>query len=181
MAPHLKRISKLLSLVLRHQPEAIGITLDENGWVTVDELLAKLAAKGHRVDRETLEEVVTTNDKQRFSFSEDGLRIRANQGHSVSVDLELEALTPPDLLYHGTATRNLEAILDQGLQPQARQHVHLSPDEETATKVGMRHGKPVVLHVDAKAMAEAGHAFYRSANGVWLTAAVPPEFLSRPS
>ena len=169
--------SKFLSLILRHQPEKIGLSLDANGWADVAELLRLSAAAGKPLTRTLLEEVVTTSDKQRFVLSEDGLKIRANQGHSISVDLGLTPQVPPPVLFHGTATRFLESIRQQGLLKGSRQHVHLSPDEVTATKVGQRHGKPVVLKVTAGEMHAAGRLFYCSANGVWLTDYVPPVFL----
>lgn len=177
MDPSLVRLSKFLSLVLRHEPETIGLALDPNGWVAVDELLAAAAKAGTPIAPESLRQVVATNDKKRFAFSEDGLRIRASQGHSVEVDLDLPPSVPPDVLFHGTATRFLDPIRAEGLRAQSRQHVHLSPDEATAVKVGMRHGKPVVLRVHAGRMHQAGHVFFLSANGVWLTAAVPPDYL----
>lgn len=174
--PH-DQISKLLSLVLRHQPEAIGLTLDEQGWADVDDLLQRLADQGKPVTRECLAEVVATNAKQRFRLSDDGQRIRANQGHSLAVLLDLTPLTPPATLFHGTATRFLPAILAEGLTRRQRQHVHLSADSATATAVGQRHGKPVVLALDAAAMHRDGYLFYRSDNGVWLTDQVPPRYL----
>jgi putative RNA 2'-phosphotransferase len=180
MDPRLVRLSKFLSLVLRHDPGTIGITLDPNGWVPVDELLSAAARKGKSITREQLDEVVATNDKKRFAFSEDGTRIRASQGHSVEVDLALDPVEPPEHLFHGTATRSVESIRAEGLVRQSRQHVHLSPDEETAIRVGQRHGKPVVLIVRSGQMHRDGHAFYRSDNGVWLTASVPPEYLEIP-
>ena len=181
MDKELARLSKFLSLVLRHEPSRIGLTLDSGGWVTVDELLRAVTQAGLPLTRVTLARIVAENDKQRFRFSEDGLRIRANQGHSVAIDLGLTPLTPPDLLYHGTATRFLESIRQEGLRPQSRQHVHLSPDVTTATKVGQRHGKPVVLTVKSGAMHSAGYHFYQSDNGVWLTAHVPPSYLMIPT
>ncbi|MFF4600862.1 RNA 2'-phosphotransferase [Amycolatopsis sp. NPDC001319] len=172
------RVSKRLSRHLRHDPSAIGLTLDAAGWVGVDELLAALRLHGVRVSRAELAEVVERNNKQRFAFDESGRRIRANQGHSVTVELGLERLTPPEVLYHGTATRFLPAIYREGLRPMRRHAVHLSAAVETALAVGARHGRPVVLRVAAGAMAAAGHEFQRSENGVWLTAAVAPEFLT---
>lgn len=171
--------SKFLSYVLRHAPDSIGITLDSQGWVAVDELLAKANAAGRALDIKSLKQVVATSDKKRFTFNEDMTRIRAAQGHSVKVDLGKQPSAPPVVLYHGTATRHLPAILQEGLKPMSRQKVHLSPDIETATKVGQRHGKPVVLRVDSRAMHEAGYAFWQADNGVWLTDAVSPEFLSQ--
>ncbi|WP_377268794.1 RNA 2'-phosphotransferase [Peterkaempfera sp. SMS 1(5)a] len=172
------RVSKYLSLVLRHDPAAAGISLDDAGWVGVEELLAALARKGRRISRDQLDHVVATNNKKRFAYSDDGLRIRASQGHSVAVDLGLAPAEPPPLLYHGTASRSLAAVLREGLRPMSRQHVHLSVDRETAVRVGARHGRPVVLAVDAAGMAAAGHLFRVSANGVWLADTVPPQFLS---
>lgn len=176
----LKRTSKFLSLVLRHDPTSIGIVLDEAGWTSVASLLAALAKHGYPLTRDELEELVRSSDKQRFALSEDGTRIRANQGHSVEVDLELPAATPPARLYHGTVPKVLDAIREQGLRKGTRQHVHLSADLETASNVGARRGKPVIVVVRAQEMAATGHLFYRSANGVWLTDFVPPEFLELP-
>lgn len=180
MTSDLVRLSKFLSLVLRHEPERIGITLDSNGWVAVDDLLAAADRAGKPISREHLDLVVATNDKKRFAFSSDGSRIRASQGHSVEVDLDLPPAAPPERLFHGTATRFLDTIRAEGLRPQSRQHVHLSPDEETAIKVGQRHGKPVVLVVLAGELHRDGNVFYRSENGVWLTAAVPARYLEIP-
>lgn len=173
----LVRTSKLLSRVLRHAPEHIGITLDRAGWVAVDDLLAALARSGKPLSRTELEEVVATDDKQRFAFSEDGGRIRASQGHSIEIDLGLKPVAPPELLFHGTVAKAVAAILASGLTPQTRQYVHLSPDVETARKVGSRRGKPVILRVAAGHMHQERHVFYRSANGVWLTSAVPPDYI----
>ena len=173
------RVSKRLSRHLRHAPGDLGITLTPDGWVEVDILLAALRRNGLHLTRAQLDEVVAGNDKQRFAFDESGLRIRASQGHSVDVDLALPAAIPPDVLYHGTVSRFLDAILREGLRPMKRHAVHLSADPATARTVGARRGVPVVLTVDARAMARAGHEFQLSANGVWLTAAVPPGFLRR--
>ncbi|MEU6766440.1 RNA 2'-phosphotransferase [Streptomyces sp. NPDC046853] len=173
------KVSKYLSKHLRHQPERIGLTLDENGWVEIDALVAAAEAHGFRFTRAELDHVVAVNDKQRFAV-EDG-RIRASQGHSVDVDLDLPAATPPPYLFHGTVARNTAAIRAEGLRPMNRHAVHLSPDRETATRVGARRGRPVVLSVDAGAMHRDGHAFQVSANGVWLTAAVPPGYIRFPS
>ncbi len=173
----LVKISKYLSKHLRHQPERLGLELAPGGWVRVDDLLAALARNNFPVTREQLEAVVAGNDKQRFAFDPTGTLIRANQGHSTPVDLRLEPATPPALLYHGTASDNVEPIRRTGLLKMARHHVHLSIDVPTATKVGARHGKPVVFEVDAAAMHAAGYTFSVSANGVWLTDAVPPEYL----
>ncbi|AWT44245.1 MULTISPECIES: RNA 2'-phosphotransferase [Streptomyces] len=172
------KVSKYLSKHLRHQPDRIGITLDEGGWVEIDTLIAAAAAHGFRFTREELDHVVATNDKKRFAA--DGTRIRASQGHSVDVDLGLPAATPPPYLYHGTVTRHLDAIRAEGLRPMNRHAVHLSADRETATRVGARRGRPVVLAVDAGAMHHDGHVFHVSANGVWLTEAVPARYLRFP-
>ncbi|GAA0697967.1 RNA 2'-phosphotransferase [Kitasatospora atroaurantiaca] len=172
------KTSKTLSRILRHDPGSAGITLDEAGWVRVDTLLAALARRGTRLSRAELDHVVETNNKRRFAYSEDGLSIRASQGHSVAVDLGLAATEPPPVLYHGTTGRALDAILQEGLRPMSRQDVHLSADTETAVRVGSRHGRPVVLVVDAAAMSAAGHVFRVSANGVWLTDTVAPEYLT---
>ena len=172
-----KDISKLLSLVLRHQPEALGIQLDQNGWTKVDSLLEKLKEKSADVDFERLEQIVYANDKQRFSFNADLTKIRANQGHSVNVDVELKSQLPPALLYHGTVDKFMDGIRAEGLKKGSRLHVHLSKDLETATKVGSRRGKPIILTIFASQMAEAGHMFYLSENGVWLCDAVPPSFI----
>lgn len=172
------RLSKLLSYVLRHNPSAIGIVLDENGWTELDTLLAKLAEKGEMVDSKLLQYMVASNAKQRFDFSEDGLKIRASQGHSVEVQLDYKQQQPPAILFHGTPERFVANILQDGLQKMRRHHVHLSADVETAKKVGLRRGKPVILKVDAEAMAKQGYSFYISDNGVWLTDAVAPQFIS---
>ncbi|BCL21596.1 RNA 2'-phosphotransferase [Streptomyces tuirus] len=172
------KVSKYLSKHLRHQPERIGLTLDEAGWVEIDTLIAAATAHGFRFTRDELDHVVATNDKRRFAV--EGTRIRASQGHSVEVDLGLAPATPPARLYHGTVDRSLDAIRAQGLRPMNRHAVHLSPDRETATRVGARRGRPVVLTVDAGAMHRDGHAFHVSANGVWLTDAVPARYLRFP-
>ncbi|WP_329049973.1 RNA 2'-phosphotransferase [Amycolatopsis sp. NBC_01488] len=168
------RISKRLSLHLRHDPAALGLTLAPGGWVPIDALLRALS-----ITREQLDEVVETNAKRRFAFDETGTRIRASQGHSVAVDLGLADAAPPDVLYHGTVAKFLDAILREGLRPMNRHAVHLSATIDTARTVGARRGKPVILRVDAAGMTAAGHAFQVSANGVWLTASVPPEYLYR--
>ncbi|WLQ34991.1 RNA 2'-phosphotransferase [Streptomyces castrisilvae] len=172
------KVSKYLSRHLRHQPERIGITLDAHGWVPIDELLHAAARHHFPVTRAELDHVVLSNDKQRFAV--EGDRIRASQGHTVDVDLGLPPAEPPAYLYHGTVGRALDAIRAEGLRPMNRTHVHLSPDRETATRVGARRGRPVVLSVDAGAMHRAGHTFRVSANGVWLASAVPAEFLRLP-
>lgn len=172
-----KHISKLLSLALRHKPEALGIELDGEGWAYVDTILLRMQQKGLKIDLPKLQEIVAQNDKQRFSFNATGTKIRANQGHSIPVDLNLMPLAPPPVLYHGTARQNLQSILKDGLQRRSRQYVHLSSDSDTALRVGQRHGTPVILIVQSAALHQAGYHFYQSVNGVWLTAAVPPEFL----
>ncbi|MEN6494028.1 MAG: RNA 2'-phosphotransferase [Thermoguttaceae bacterium] len=180
MNPQQVQLSKFLSYVLRHRPDSVGLSLDEAGWVSVDELLEAARRHGQPFSRAELDEVVATNDKKRFSFSPDRLRIRASQGHSVPVELGLEPLEPPELLYHGTVARFLDSIRRQGLLRGSRHHVHLSPDRETAQKVGSRRGRPVVLVVEASRLHGAGCPFFRSANGVWLTEHVPPEYLRFP-
>ncbi|GGX11910.1 putative RNA 2'-phosphotransferase [Streptomyces malachitofuscus] len=172
------KVSKYLAKHLRHQPGRIGLTLDEGGWVEIDALISAASAHGFRFTREELDHVVATNDKRRFAV--EGTRIRASQGHSVEVDLGLPTATPPPYLYHGTVARNLEAIRAEGLRPMNRHAVHLSADRETATRVGARRGSPVVLSVDAGAMHRDGHVFHVSANGVWLTQAVPSRYLRFP-
>jgi putative RNA 2'-phosphotransferase len=172
------KVSKYLSKHLRHEPESLGLTLAPGGWVDVDELLAACERNRFSVSRAELEEVVSTSDKQRFSFDPSGTRIRANQGHSTEVDLQLEPATPPDVLYHGTAEKTVPLIQSAGLLKMARHHVHLSPDVPTALKVGSRHGRPFVFAVDAAGMARDGHTFFRSENGVWLVDAVPARYLS---
>jgi putative RNA 2'-phosphotransferase len=181
MDARLVRTSKFLSKVLRHVPESVGLRLDDAGWVDVDELLAAAEGAGVPLDRPTLERVVAENDKQRFALSADGVRIRASQGHSVPVELGLAPAVPPEVLFHGTADRNLESIRVQGLVPGRRTHVHLSPDEATAVTVGRRHGRPIVLRIEAGEMHRAGHLFFRSDNGVWLTASVPPGHIRFPT
>jgi putative RNA 2'-phosphotransferase len=171
------RLSKRLSYWLRHRPDDAGLTLDDAGWADVAAVLGAFAASGLAVDRMTLDRVVGDNDKQRFEYSPDGLSIRARQGHSIMVEAGWEEREPPELLYHGTVEKALGAILAQGLRPMARHHVHLSGDLDTARKVGMRRGQPVILEVAARECRAAGHVFHLSANGVWLVDAVPPEFL----
>jgi putative RNA 2'-phosphotransferase len=177
MEKQLKHISKFLSLVLRHEPEQIGLTLDEEGWADVAELIEKMSKKGAHLDFETLQMVVDTNDKKRFAFNEDKTRIRASQGHTVEIDLNLPPQVPPTILYHGTAISNLPVIKEKGLVRMERQHLHLSAEQGTAKNVGGRHGKPVVLTIQALAMHKKGYVFYLSANGVWLTDHVPAEFI----
>lgn len=171
------KYSKFLSLVLRHKPDVVGIKLDRNGWADVDELLRRCSAVGRSMTRQDLDYIVETNNKKRFSYSEDGKRIRANQGHSVDIQLGLESREPPCYLWHGTATRFLDSIFRDGLQKRQRQHVHLSADRETASKVGQRHGKLALLRIPALKMHQDGHEFFLSDNGVWLTCSVPPQYL----
>lgn len=173
-----KQISKYLATHLRHEPQRIGLALDAHGWVAVDDLLRAAAVHGFPIGPTELEQVVAANDKQRYAFDAAGTRIRAQQGHSVPVDLDLPATDPPPWLYHGTVARFLTAIRDDGLRPMNRQAVHLSPDRQTAQRVGARRGRPVVLAVDAAAMHADGHVFRVSGNGVWLVDAVPPAYLS---
>ncbi|EHQ25154.1 RNA 2'-phosphotransferase [Mucilaginibacter paludis] len=170
-------ISKFLSLVLRHQPELIGIEMDEQGWVKVTDLLEKANAHGKALNMDVLKYVVDTNAKKRFAFDESQTYIRASQGHSVEVELGYLPQIPPEILYHGTGSQSVDAILKTGLEKRARQHVHLSHDVETATKVGSRHGKPVILKVLAADMHQQGYAFYLSENKVWITDGVPAQFL----
>ncbi len=169
---HLTTISKMIALILRHKPETIGITLDEHGWANVDELL-----KGVGIYMDTLELIVNTDDKQRYSFNEDKTLIRANQGHSVPVDVELEEVKPPEFLWHGTGEKYARSICAEGLIPKSRLYVHLSLGKETAIDVGKRHGKPVLFRIPALKMYENGYKFYLSKNGVWLTKRVPAEYL----
>lgn len=176
----LTKISKFLSLVLRHKPGAIGLQLDQAGWASISELIEKAGKSGVRMTSELIRQVVATSDKQRFSISADGSRIRANQGHSVPVDLGLQATVPPERLYYGTAIRNLNVIRQENIRRGGRTHVHLSQDEATARNVGKRHGSPVVLTIMAREMAGVGFTFFRSVNGVWLTEWVPAEFIAFP-
>jgi putative RNA 2'-phosphotransferase len=173
----LVQLSKRLSFVLRHRPDSIGIQLDTAGWVSVSTLLAALARHGTPLTATELERVVRENSKQRFALSEDGQQIRANQGHSLDVELGYAPSQPPPILYHGTADQFLASIRQQGLVKGARHHVHLSAARDTAQAVGSRHGRPVVLEIAAEAMVAAGHSFFVSANGVWLTEQVPAAFI----
>ncbi len=175
-----QKISKFLSYVLRHRPEEIGLALDVNGWAMVSELISKSKAASIHLTEDMLREIVRTSDKQRFALSDDGRKIRANQGHSIEVDLALEPTEPPGILFHGTAIRFIATIRQEGLKPMNRQHVHLSPDEATAIKVGQRHGKPVVLKIRAGEMFRSRKVFYLSANGVWLTDSVEAKSVEFP-
>lgn len=177
----LVRLSKWISLRLRHDPAGIGLAVDRAGWAAVDDLIAASARHGVRFDRASLARVVEQNNKRRFEFDETGERIRARQGHSIDVELGYADAAPPDRLYHGTADRFLPEIRLRGLLPMSRHDVHLSADLATAHAVGVRHGKPIVLNVDAAAMAADGHTFRVTGNGVWLTAAVPPQYLREPA
>ena len=178
MQPRLTTVSKYLAKYLRHAPHELGLTLRPGGWVPVDELLAAAERQGFPITYDELIECVETNEKRRFLFDETGDLIRANQGHSVEVDLQLEECAPPEVLYHGTVERFLPSIQAEGLNKGKRHHVHLSRDVETAMKVGARRGRPVILKVDVGGMHTDGHKFYRSTNGVWLTDSVPPRYLT---
>lgn len=175
----LERLSKFISMILRHKPQVIGITLDEHGWADVDELIKGINETGEEVkfSKDTLEIIVKTDKKQRYSFSQDKTLIRANQGHSIPVDVELEKKEPPKVLYHGTGSRFVKSIQEQGLFPMERLYVHLSTDVETATNVGKRHGTPVIFQVNAEQMQKDGYDFFQSVNGVWLTKEVPAKYL----
>lgn len=171
-----ERLSKFISMILRHKPEVIGITLDEHGWANVDELVEGIN-KNEAFSKATLEKIVKTDKKQRYSFSQDKTLIRANQGHSIPVDVELEKKEPPKVLYHGTGVKSVKAIQEQGLLPMERLYVHLSTDVETATNVGKRHGTPVIFQVNAEQMQKDGYDFFQSVNGVWLIKEVPVKYL----
>ena len=176
----IRKTSKFISLILRHLPETVGIQLDEHGWADVKELIDGInQAGGQSLDRELLEEIVRTDEKQRYSFNEDHNLIRANQGHSISVDVELEEKIPPDVLWHGTGEKYASSIDVQGLVPKRRLYVHLSSDSKMARAVGARYGKPVIYEVDCRRMAEDGHRFYLSVNHVWLVKEVPPQYLKK--
>ncbi len=174
-----KRLSRFLSLVLRHQPDKLGLTLDAQGWAQVDELMSALQINNPSLSLDDLKRMVATNSKQRFAFNEEMTKIRANQGHSIPIELGLEQQIPPNVLYHGTAKQNVPSIAAHGLTKQQRHHVHLSTDKQTALTVGQRHGKAVVFEVMAGQMSQAGFKFYVSDNGVWLTDHVPYEYLSQ--
>lgn len=173
-----KKASKFMSLLLRHSPETIGLELDNSGWARISDLISLTESHDNPLTLPLILEAVETNDKQRFSISSEGLRIRANQGHSLQVELNLKTQQPPAKLYHGTATRFLNSILSEGLTKQNRQHVHLTDNVDTARKVGVRHGKLALLEVDAGEMHSLGKIFYCSENGVWLTESVPADFIS---
>lgn len=173
----LVKLSKFLSLVLRHKPDEIGIELDSQGWVEVEELLNKIKENGNEISFEELKYIVDTSDKKRFAFNEDSSKIRANQGHSIDIKLDFKEVIPPDFLYHGTAEKNIESILKTGLNKGNRHHVHLSINKETALKVGSRHGKAIILKIKSKEMYENGIKFYISENNVWLTDFVSKEYI----
>jgi putative RNA 2'-phosphotransferase len=175
-----KNVSRFLSLVLRHKPETIGLKLDKGGWVDVDVLIQKLGEHGNKVTRKDIEEIVATNDKKRYVLSDDGQRIKAAQGHSLDVELELKKERPPEVLYHGTVEAALPFIRKDGLSKMQRHHVHLSKDRETAIKVGSRRGEPIILEIQAERMNADGHVFFLSDNGVWLTDKVPAEYIVFP-
>lgn len=172
----LTKTSRYLSLILRHKPEEAGVVLDEHGWANVDELIEGVSKK-YEIDLDILEEIVRTDDKQRYSFNEDHTLIRANQGHSIPVDVELEAVEPPEYLYHGSAMKYFDSICELGLIPKSRLYVHLSEDIPKAYEVGKRHGESIVFRVRSGEMRRSGFAFYRSVNGVWLTKEVPVEYV----
>ena len=176
MSKNLDSTSKFLSLILRHKPETIGIELDEHGWADVEELIRGMS-KTHEFNMDILEEIVRTDNKQRYSFNDDKTLIRANQGHSIPVDVELEKMEPPEYLYHGTGEKYRNSIDKEGLKPKSRLYVHLSADTDTAINVGRRHGRPVIYRVSSGAMQKAGYEFYRSVNGVWLTKEVPARYI----
>ena len=176
----MRNTSKFISLILRHNPQVIGISLDEHGWADVQDLIEGInCSEGHFLDMDTLEEIVRTDEKQRYSFNEDHTLIRANQGHSIPVDVELEEKISPDILWHGTGQKYVSSIDVQGLIPKSRLYVHLSSDVETARKVGSRHGRPVIYQVNCRKMTEDGYRFFLSANHVWLTKEVPAEYLKK--
>jgi putative RNA 2'-phosphotransferase len=178
MSSKLESTSKFLSYVLRHRPESISLALDSEGWAKIDQLIRLANGQGKELTRELLLKIVATSDKQRFAVSLDGSRIRANQGHSIQVNLNLHPQIPPKILFHGTATRFIASIRTQGLVAGARQYVHLSVDRSTALQVGRRYGKPLLLEVNALAMSHSGYEFFMSQNGIWLTQAVPVDFIS---
>ncbi len=173
------KLSKFLSLILRHQPEVIGLSLNSNGWADVNELISKLTSSGKQIDFETLENVVETDNKKRYRFNDDKSKIRANQGHSLNIDLGYEPKVPPRILYHGTGQKYEDSILKTGIEKRDRHHVHLSTDIETAKNVGQRHGKPIIFEILAEAMYNDGYEFFVSENGVWLTHNIPVKYLRK--
>ena len=174
---NLKKTSKFLSYILRHNPAEIGVELDEQGWVNINELIDKANSNGQNMTRALLDEVVQTNDKQRFAMSEDSKLIRANQGHSIKIDLDLLPESPPSVLLHGTAKKSIAAIKESGLKKMARHHVHLTENQAVACAVGQRYGKLILLEIDSKSMTEDGYIFFKTANGVWLVESVPIEYI----
>lgn len=176
MNDEMTETSKLIAYMLRHRPNEFGLSMDQHGWVDANEVVKAVAAR-HKFDAKMLEAIVASDEKKRYSFNEDKSKIRANQGHSIQVDVEMPERIPPEVLYHGTGEKYVEQILKSGLLPKSRLHVHLSKDHDTAVSVGSRHGKPAVFEVRAKAMHDAGHKFWLSENEVWLTKAVPVEFM----
>lgn len=174
-----KEISKYISLILRHRPDTIGISLDEHGWADVEEMLEGINKTGTVIDKALLEKIVKEDNKQRYSFNDEHTLIRANQGHSIPVDVGLEEVIPPEILYHGTGEKFVSSIDQQGLIPKSRLYVHISGDKDTARTVGMRHGKPVVYKIKSGDMHIDGYVFYKSVNGVWLTKEVPPKYLEK--
>lgn len=175
-----EKTSRFISMILRHRPEAVGISLDAHGWADVQALISGInRSGGHTIDMEILEEIVRTDEKQRYSFNNDHTKIRANQGHSIPVDVELEEKNPPDMLWHGTGEKYVPSIDARGLIPKGRLYVHLSSDRETARKVGSRHGKPVIYEIDCRKMKEDGYRFFLSANHIWLTKEVPAQYLKK--
>lgn len=175
----MRKISIFLSLILRHRPDVINITLDEHGWADVNELIENInKTRDYKMTFEILEKIVASDEKMRYSFNEDKTKIRANQGHSINVDVELKTQTPPEYLYHGTADKSLDSIISNGIESRSRLHVHLTDNKETAVKTGTRHGKPVVLKINALDMHANGHKFYLSENNVWLTDSVPSKYIT---
>ena len=177
MSERLVKLGRFISLILRHSPETIGIKLDENGWADVEELITLMNKNRRKIDIDTLKEIVETNNKKRYEFSDDFKKIRACQGHSINVDVELEQAVPPEFLYHGTAVQNIESIKKDGIKKASRQHVHLSSDYNTAYNVGKRHGKPYIIKVSSGKMVKDGKKFYISKNEVWLSDDIEPEYL----
>lgn len=174
-----RKMSRVLSLVLRHDPYSIGLSLDDDGWAVIDDLIAALRKDGKKVDREIIERVVETSDQKRFRISEDGLMIRANEGHSVSINIQLEEKAPPTWLFHGTSVAAMDTIESEGLERKQRDFVHLSSEQASARKVAERKGKPVVIEIAAGLMHKNGHVFYQGDNGVWMTDHVPPDYLNK--
>lgn len=179
MNESLVETSKFLSFILRHKPETIGLKLSDSGWVKIEDLIDAARKNGRMINKELIDEVVKTNDKQRFTYSSDGLYIRANQGHSIQIDLDLKAQVPPNILFHGTAEKFVDNIFKEGLLKMKRHHVHLHVSKDDARKVGERRGKPIILEIDSKSMYDDGLSFYLSKNGVWLTEYVSPQYIKK--